>query len=171
MIAGIAARAAAASPVWAAAALPAAEVDERAPFGVLAGEPLVLGVETIYEAFLVHHARARAFRPADRERAILLGDYLYAAGLVEVCRAGDVEAVAALADLVAVAAGLRADEAVDRGDEALLWAATARHLAGPRGDALGRARDALRDGDPEPLRALAADRDAVAVALHAELAA
>ena len=44
---------------------------------------------------------SRLFAPADREQAILLGDYLYAAGLVEICRAGELRAVTTLAELIA----------------------------------------------------------------------
>ena len=75
------------------------------------------------------------------------------AALVGVCQAGDVEAVAALADLVALAAHLRAEGDGD-GDDGRLWLATARHLAGPRNGALDRAKDALRAGDRAPLREL-----------------
>jgi hypothetical protein len=137
----IAERARAASPIWAAAVR--GEVDDRASFGPLVAPPLALGVETIYEAFLVHYGRSRAFAPADPEQGLLLGDYLYAAGLVEVCRAKDVGAVAALADLITRAAGGRAGG--DR-DDGRLWLAAAQRL-GHDG----------RDG-------------AAALALHAELA-
>ena len=71
------------------------------------------------------------FDAPDRQLGLLLGDYLYATGLVGVCQAGDVEAIAALADLVALAAHLRAEGDGD-GDDGRLWLATARHLAGPR---------------------------------------
>ncbi len=105
MIAEIAGRARAASPVWAAAL-------RRDPGGEAAYGPRVagrfaLGVETIYEGYLVHHAVSRLFAPADREQAILLGDYLYAAGLVEICRAGDLRAVTTLAELIATVSDRR----------------------------------------------------------------
>jgi hypothetical protein len=101
----------------------------------------------------------RVFAAPDREQALLLGDYLYATGLVQVCAAGDVEAIAALADLVSLAAHLRAEGGVIV--DAELWLATARHLAGPRDDALFNAREALRSGDPTMLCALVSDADAV----------
>ena len=50
---------------------------------------------------------SRLFAPADREQAILLGDYLYAAGLVEICRAGDLGAVTTLAELIATVSDRR----------------------------------------------------------------
>lgn len=105
MIAEIAGRARAASPVWAAALRhdPRAE----AAYGARVDERFALGVETIYEGYLVHHATSRLFALADREQAILLGDYLYAAGLVEICRAGDLRAVTTLAELIATVSDRR----------------------------------------------------------------
>ncbi len=160
----IADAAARASDVWGRSAVPADERDGDALFGRVAGRAFADGVETIYEGYLVHHApRGRVFAAPDREQGLLLGDYLYATGLVQVCEAGDVEAIAALADLVSLAAHLRATGV---GLDAELWLATARHLAGPRDGALAAAREALRDGDPAPLRALVAD--AAALPLLAE---
>ena len=153
MIGPLADRAASESAVWAQAALPPGARDEQPLFGPVAGARFADGVEAIYEGFLVHHARGRVFAAPDRQLGLLLGDYLYASGLVSVCQAGDVEAVAALADLVALAAHLRAEGDVD-GDDGRLWLATARHLAGPRNGALHQAKDALRAGDRAPLREL-----------------
>lgn len=172
MIGALADRAAAASEVWARAALPPGARDEAPLFGPVAGPRFAVGVEAIYEGFLVHHARGRVFAPPDRQQGLLLGDYLYAWGLVEICQAGDVEAIGALADLISLAAHLRAEGHLD-GDDGLLWLATVRHLAGPRSGRLSAARDALRAGDPGPLRALVepgeqADR---LLARHAELTA
>jgi len=157
------------SAVWARSALPPEMREARAPFGAVAGAPLDLGVETIYEGYLVHHApRGRGFAAADREQGLLLGDYLYATGLVEVCRSGDVEAIAALADLVSLAASQRAEAA--NPVDAELWLATARYLAGPRDGRLPAARDALRAGDRAPLAALVADEAACeALDMHRRL--
>jgi hypothetical protein len=162
-------RAAAASAVWARSALPAHERVPAHAFGRIAGGDLAEGVETIYEGYLVHHApRGRGFAAPDREEALLLGDYLYATGLVQVTGAGDVEAISALADLVTLAAAQRAE--AERPADAELWLATARHLAGPRDDRLARALDALRAGDAAPLQALVADDDArEPLALHRRL--
>jgi hypothetical protein len=148
------------SDVWARSLLDPSERDGDELFGPIAGELFADGVETIYEGYLVHHApRGRAFAAPDREQALLLGDYLYATGLVQVCGAGDVEAIAVLADLVSLAAHLRAEGGVIV--DAELWLATARHLAGPRDDTLFNAREALRSGDPTLLCALVSDADAV----------
>lgn len=153
--------AARASAVWARSLAPADERDGDALFGPVAGPAFHDGVEAIYEGYLVHHApRGRLFAAPDREQGLLLGDYLYATGLVRVCEAGDVEAIAALADLVALAAHLRAIGLPVDGE---LWVATARHIAGARDGSLAAARDALRDGDAAPLRAMAADDEAAAL--------
>jgi hypothetical protein len=105
VIAEVAGRARAASPVWAAALRlePAGEAE----YGPRVDGRFALGVETIYEGYLVHHATSRLFAPVDREQAILLGDYLYAAGLVDICRAGDLHAVTTLAELIATVSDRR----------------------------------------------------------------
>ena len=142
----IAGAAAAESELWAQSLLPRAERRGEAVFSPLADERFRIGVETIYEGYLVHYGRARLFAPADAETALLLGDYLYAHGLVRVADVGDVTAVADLADLISLCAQLRADGADGDG---IAWAATAALLG--RG-ALAEARAALRDrGDVTPL--------------------
>lgn len=124
---------------------------ERQPvFSELCEPRFALGVETIYEGYLAHYGRPRLFAPADEDTALLLGDYLYAHGLVRIAAQGDVDAVAELAELIAVCAQLRAEGL--EGDGAA-WAATAALLG--RGE-LDEARAALRDGrDAAPLDALA----------------
>jgi hypothetical protein len=142
----IADRAARGSDVWARSVL---EPEDRVGGTLFGG---------IYEGYLVHHApRGRVFAPAGLEQGLLLGDYLYATGLVQVCEAGDVDAIAALADLVSLAAHLRATGLRLDGE---LWLATARHLSGPRDAALADAREALRAGDGALLIALVADAEA-----------
>ena len=84
------------SPVWAASlrAVP----DPEPVFSPLVPETLQLGLETIYEAYLVHFGRPRLFAPADGDTALLLGDYLYAHGLVRISALGDTAAVSDLAE-------------------------------------------------------------------------
>jgi hypothetical protein len=127
--------------------------EERAPepvFSPLGTEPYALGLETIYEGYLVHYGRPRLFEPADEDTALLLGDYLYAHGLVRIAEVGSVEAVADLAELISLCAQLRADSAAGDG---VAWAASAALLGAGE---LDDARVALRDrGDAEPLASLA----------------
>jgi hypothetical protein len=111
---------------------------------LLADERYAVGLETIYEGYLLHYGRPRLFAPADRDTALLLGDYLYAHGLVRVADHDEVEAVADLAELISLCAHLQADGAPGDGEA---WAATAVWLgegaiaAGrvPEGPAVARA--------------------------------
>jgi hypothetical protein len=96
-------------------------------FSPLAPDELALGLETVYEAYLVHYGSPRLFAPADADEAVLLGDYLYAHGLVRIAEAGGVPAVAVLAELIARCAALRADDAGGDGDA---WLDAVRALGG-----------------------------------------
>jgi hypothetical protein len=122
----IAAEAAAESPLWAESLR--SDPETEPVFGALVPDALVLGVETIYEGYLVHYGRPRLFAPPDDDVALLLGDYLYAHGLVRVAATGDLEAVAALAELISACAALRADGAAGDGDA---WLAFVRRVREP----------------------------------------
>jgi hypothetical protein len=153
------------SALWAALLRPAGEREPVPVFSPLADEWFALGLETVYEGYLAHYGRPRLFTSAGGEEALLLGDYLYAHGLVRIASLGEPAAVGNLAELLALCAQLRGDGAA--GDGAA-WAATAA-LLGSTDLRLAAARAALRDaGDPEPLAGLAADeagRERVARAL------
>ena len=75
------------SPLWA-AALRRRAASWEPVFSPLAPERFALGLETIYEAYLVHYGRPRLFAPGEESERVLLGDYLYAHGLVRVSRRG-----------------------------------------------------------------------------------
>jgi hypothetical protein len=137
----IAADAAAESPLWGDALRD--DPEREAVFGALVPERFALGVETIYEGYLLHYGRPRLFAPPDEDVALLLGDYLYAHGLVRIAATGDLEAVTALAELISTCAALRADGAEGDGDA---WAAMAGRLGSPNPSELeaARARHAAR---------------------------
>jgi hypothetical protein len=136
------------SRLWA-DALKHPPVDEPV-FSPLADERFRLGLETIYEGYLVHYGTPRLFDPVDPDTALLLGDYLYAHGLVRIADAGDVDAVADLSELISLCSQLRAEDADGDGP---LWAATAA-LLGRR--LLDKPRAALRlRGDASRLDAAA----------------
>ena len=163
--ASIAEEASAESPLWAQALRPDMERELEPVFSQLGEERFALGLETIYEGYLMHYGRPRLFAPPDRDNALLLGDYLYAHGLVRVASFREVDAVSDLAELISVCSQLRAGDL--RGDGAA-WAASAALLGRGR---LSAARETLRiGGDPDPLLALAYDaagQDAVDSALAA----
>ena len=127
----IAAEAERQSPLWRDALLPAPERDERPVFSALADDRYALGLETIYEGYLVHYGRSRLFRKGDGDEALLLGDYLYAHGLVRIAELGEVEAIEALAALISRCAHLRAEGEPGDGEA---WAETAADLGGGHGD-------------------------------------
>jgi hypothetical protein len=158
--------AAAESRLWAEVLRPPAERELERVFSPLAARALALGLETIYEGYLVHYGRSRLFAPADVTTVLLLGDYLYAHGLVRVAAVTSAEGVNDLAELISLCAQLRAEE---RDGDGAAWAATAAALGTGQLDA---ARAALRAGDAAPLLELArsaAGDDSVdrALAAHA----
>jgi len=124
------------SPLWAAAARD--DLDRQPVFSLLCDDVYALGLETIYEGYLCHYGRSRLFAPADEELALLLGDYLYAHGLVRIAATGSVSAVAELAELISICSRLRAEG--ENGDaEAWLAAAVAVGPRPPDDDAVERA--------------------------------
>jgi hypothetical protein len=166
--------------VWAAIARDASEESslwrdalrpdgEHAPvFSQFGEERYALGLETIYEGYLVHYGSSRLFAPPDADTALLLGDYLYAHGLVRIASFGEVDAVADLSELISLCSQLRAENAPGDGP---LWAATAALLGT---GVLDEPRGALRlrgeaGGLDSAARAAAGD-EAVdrAVAAHTE---
>jgi hypothetical protein len=158
------------SPLWGAALRDGGDRDETAVFSPLAPGRYAVGLESIYEGYLLHYGRGRLFAPPDSDTAVLLGDYLYAHGLVRVAAHGQVAVVADLAELVSICAHLRAEE---REGDGAAWAGTVA-LLGAGDPRLETARAALRlRDDPAPLLALAETKAGTraverALALHAE---
>jgi len=127
------------SPIWGEALRPAAERDPTPVFSPLAPSDFTLGLETVYEAYLVHYGRPRLFAPGTESERVLLGDYLYAHGLVRISAAGGVAAVATMAELISRCASLRA--AGEPGDGEA-WITAARSLGGtPQDEAVAVALD------------------------------
>ena len=111
------------SSLWRDALRPDAE---REPvFSPLGEDRFAIGLETIYEGYLVHYGSLRLFAPPDADTALLLGDYLYAHGLVRIASFGEVGAVGDLSELISLCSQLRAENADGDGQ---LWAATAALL-------------------------------------------
>ena len=122
----IAGDAASESPLWSDALRTSHARERVAIFSRLCDDRFALGLETIYEGYLCHYGRPRLFAPADAELALLLGDYLYAHGLVRIAATGNVRAVAELAELISLCSRLRAER--EDGD-AQAWLAAAAALS------------------------------------------
>jgi hypothetical protein len=153
------------SALWTAALRDPAEQVREPVFSRLGEDRYALGLETIYEGYLLHYGLPRLFAPEDNDTALLLGDYLYAHGLVRIEQVGRVQAVNDLAELIALCAYLRAEQIPG---DASVWAATATALGE---GVLEPGRTSLRlDNDPGPLDRLARARvgdEAVDAALAA----
>jgi hypothetical protein len=126
------------SPLWSAALRAPEDREETPVFSPLGDSRFALGIESIYEGYLLHYGRPRLFSPDDRDTAILLGDYLYAHGLVRITREGDVAAVERLAELLSLCAHLRAEGRGSEDGDA--WASTVALLGAGEPEADARLR-------------------------------
>ncbi len=79
-------------------------------------------MEAVYEGFLMHYREPRAFAGMDHDLRLLAGDALYALGLDRLAQAGDLPAVAELADLISACAQAEAEGRSE--DVPALWEAT-----------------------------------------------
>lgn len=122
-------------------------VDGRAP-------DYELLVETIYEGYLLHYRTPRVVRAPEKDLALLAGDRLYALGLARLVALGDVEAVAELADVIALSALAHGAEAPELADA--VWMAGARAVGWGASPEHERAKALTRSGSPEALQALLA---------------
>jgi hypothetical protein len=87
-------------------------------------------LEAVYEGYLMHYGSPRAFAGMDDDMRLLAGDALYALGLRRLADAGDLEAVAELADLISACARAHAE---GRPEEAeALWDESALALSSSR---------------------------------------
>ncbi|HWK26192.1 MAG TPA: hypothetical protein VNS09_06500 [Solirubrobacter sp.] len=92
------------------------------------GDAYPLLVEAIREGYLQHYAAGRVVAPEDPDLALLAGDRLYALGLERLAAVGDLEAVAELADVIALCAQAHAEGDAERADA--VWNAGAAAVAG-----------------------------------------
>jgi hypothetical protein len=111
--------------------------------GVIEDPARLFVAEAVYEGYLMHYGSPRAFRGMDEDLRLLAGDALYALGLSRLARAGDLDAVAELADLISLSAQAHADGRPELAET--LWEASAHALARRSGPgARGAARDRLQ---------------------------
>jgi len=116
-----------------------------------------VAVEAVLEGYRLHYAHGLVVRHAEADLALLGGDGLYALGLERLAALGDLEAIAELADVIALCAlahaareegggdGRLARAAWDAGGAAVGWGSTPAHVA---------AKEAARAGAPDAPAAL-----------------
>jgi hypothetical protein len=117
--------------------------------GHAADLPLV--IEAVREGYLLHYGEPRLMSRDDDDLALLAGDRLYALGLERLATAGDLDAVRALADLIALSA--QAQAAGDAPLADAVWAAGCAELGWGSNAELEAAKVAARAGETD-----AADR-------------
>jgi hypothetical protein len=120
--------------------------------GHTADLPLVM--EAVREGYLLHYGAPRLMSREDDDLALLAGDRLYALGLERLAAAGDLAAVRALADLIALSA-----QAQSGSDPALadaVWAAGCAELGWGSTADLEQAKDAARAGNSDAAERLGA---------------
>jgi hypothetical protein len=83
-------------------------------------------LEAVREGYLLHYAEPRIFADMDPDLTLLAGDSLYALGLARLAEAGDLPAVAELADLISACA--QAESEGRRGGTRELWEASVKAL-------------------------------------------
>jgi hypothetical protein len=83
-------------------------------------------LEAVYEGYLMHYGKPRAFTGMDADLRLLAGDALYALGLSRLAETGDLEAVAVLSDLISDSAQAHAEERAANAEA--LWEASSDRL-------------------------------------------
>ena len=128
------------------------------PRAAQAPEEYTFLVEAIREGYLLHYGTPRLIDGADEDLRLLAGDYLYALGLERLAARGDLEAVRELADLISLSSKIHAEAPAEDAEEtsgtAALWLASLVAVAAGSSAAHARAKEAVRDGDPNAPRLL-----------------
>jgi hypothetical protein len=106
---------------------------------------LPLVIEAVREGYLLHYGEPRLMSREDDDLALLAGDRLYALGLERLAAAGDLDAVHALADLIALSA--QAQAAGDGSLADAVWAAGCAEVGWGSNTDLEAAKVAARAGE------------------------
>jgi hypothetical protein len=118
------------------------------------GPEYELLIETIYEGYLLHYHSPRVVRAPEQDLGLLAGDRLYALGLARLVRLGDIEELADVIALSALAHGAGNPELASAvwgaGARAVGWGASAPHE---------HAKALARAGSPDALAAMRALAD------------
>jgi hypothetical protein len=112
----------------AAALRPTQAHDDEPLLAPVPAGPYALTLAAVREGYLLHYAEGHVVdAAADADLALLGGDRLYALALAELAALGDLDAVAALADLISGCA--RAHAEGDAAQAAAVWEAAAQAIA------------------------------------------
>jgi hypothetical protein len=103
-------------------------------------------IESVREGYLLHYGEPRVVVGADRDLALLAGDYLYALGLERLASLGDLEAVRELSDLISLSAQLHDAAADDIAVANALWLASVTVVAAGATPDHEQGKAALREG-------------------------
>jgi hypothetical protein len=131
-----------------------AQIAATGPRTVAREREYELLLEMILEGYRLHYEEPVVVRPEDPDLALLLGDQLYALGLARLAQLGDLEAVAELADVIALSA--QAHSASDAELARAVWEAGAVSVGWGASDAHRRAKARARVHDPDAGLALRA---------------
>lgn len=121
------------------------------------GAEYELLIETIYEGYLLHYHSPRVVRAPEQDLGLLAGDRLYALGLARLVALGDIDAVAELADVIALSA--LAHGAGNPELASAVWGAGARAVGWGASAAHEQAKALARAGSPEAQAAMLALAD------------
>jgi hypothetical protein len=116
-------------------------------------------LEMILEGARLHYGPQRLVRTEDPDLALLVGDQLYALGLVRLAALGDIEAVSELADVISLVAQAHAMSDAELADA--VWEAGAVAVGWGVSDRHTEAKRLARGGDPEAAAALRAAAELV----------
>ena len=140
----------------------ASTLDQPGPAQIAATGPRTRGREREYEVLLemilegyrLHYGEPLVVRTGDADLALLVGDQLYALGLTRLGELGDLDAVAELADVIALAA--QAHTASDPDLARAVWDAGAVSVGWGPSDAHRLAKERARAHEADAHTALSA---------------
>ena len=109
-------------------------------------------IESVREGWLLHYDEPRVLAALEPDLRLLIGDHLYARGIVRLAGLGDMLAVCELADLISLTAQLDAAPASRGPAQQAAWLATAVAIAsGPGGSPARDGAELCASGDARPL--------------------
>lgn len=96
--------------------------------GTNSPERYQLGLEYIFEGFLLHHGRNRLLKPDENNFYLLAGDYMFARGLSAIAGLEDLACVRELAELIRLCSFIHGENR-DPALALIAWAVTTLRLA------------------------------------------